>query len=120
MCSPRDCIYLPCGQHSFKWQEPLNSGGLLKAVCSTENNKIEYDDSNLESKDNAIIKAEESDNVFLTFNGDYTIENVIIDCRQVRFGIWNKSGTITLKNCQLIGDPTTSTGIGIVIAGKLT
>lgn len=99
LCMPRDYIYLPPGQHSVKWLEPLNSSGLLKAVTT------------------ATITTEESDNVLLSINGDYTIENVILDCQQVRFGIWNKSGTITLKNCQLIGDRSSS-GIGIAITGK--
>lgn len=117
MCASRDYIYLPTGRHSIKWLEPLNSGGLLKAITSVENNKT--DSNGLESKENAIVTTEESDNVFLSFNGDYTIENVILDCRQVRVGIWTKGGTVTLKNCQLVGDRSSSVGIGIVIAGKM-
>lgn len=114
---PRDSIYLPSGRHSIKWLEPLNSGGQLKAVSQTNNKIIHIDNFAIDSKQNTIITTDESDNVFLSCNGDYTIENVILDCRLVRFGIWNKSGTITLKNCQLIGDRKSSTSIGIVIAG---
>lgn len=116
----RDQIYLPSGQHSIKLLEPLNSGGLLKAVSTVHNNKANIVSNFSESKDiKSVITTEERDNVFLSFNGDYTIENVILDCRQVRFGIWIKGGTVTLKNCQLIGDKSSSTGIGIVIAGDI-
>lgn len=96
--------------------EPLNSSGLLKAVSSEQNNKVEFDVNNIETNGKTVIAPEESDSVFLSFNGDYTIENVILDLRQVRFGIWAKGGTVTLKNCQLIGDRSSSTAIGITIA----
>ena len=118
-CAPRDYIYLPSGRHSIKWLEPLNAGGLIKAISGAENNKIAFDSNVLQSNEKAIFTCEESDNIFLSFNGDYTIENVVIDCQQVRVGIWTKGGTVTLKNCQLIGDRSSSTGIGIAIAGKM-
>lgn len=118
--APRDYIYLPSGRHCIKWLEPLNAGGLIKAISGAENNKIALDSNNiLESNEKSIVTSEEIDNIFLSFNGDYTMENVIIDCRQVRVGIWTKGGTITLRNCQLIGDRSSSTGIGIAIAGKM-
>lgn len=82
------------------------------------NKAPEFDIDTSEWKDCTVLAAEEAGNVFLCFNGDYTIENVILDCRSVRFGILIKSGSVTLKNCQLIGDRSSSTGIGIFIAGK--
>lgn len=112
MCISRDHIYLPTGRHNIKWLEPLNSGGLLRAVSTNmENNKVENDINVLEPKEKTIVTTEESENVFLSLN-------VILDCRQVRFGIWNKCGAITIKNCQLIGDRSSSTAVGIVIAGE--
>lgn len=69
--------------------------------------------------DHTVLTTEETENVFLCFNGDYTMENVILDCRQARFGILVKAGTVTLKNCHLIGDRSSSTGIGIFVTGKL-
>lgn len=117
MCVSCDHIYLPVGRHDIKLLEPLNSNGLLKAVSGEENNKIEFDANAIDLKGRTIITTEQSDNIFLSFNGDYKIENVILDCRQVRIGIWAKGGTVTLKNCQLIGDRSSSTAIGIGIAG---
>lgn len=118
MCASNDHIYLPPSRHIIRLLEPLNSGGLFKAFYSEENNKIEFDSKILESNETPILATDESDNVFLSFNGDYTIENVIIDCRQVRIGMWVKAGTVTFKNCRLIGDHKSSTGVGIAIAGK--
>lgn len=119
VCVCRDQIYLPSGNHAIKLLEPLNSGGLLKSVSSLENNNSDTDVKMYELKAKSIITTEESDNVFLPFNGDYTIENIVLDCQQVRFGIWVKGGTITLKNCRLIGGKSSSTGIGIVVAGNI-
>lgn len=118
VCVSRDQIYLPNGLHNIKLLEPLNSNGLLKAIATLENNNAEFDINSLEPKNKSIVTTEESDNVFLSFDGDYTIENVILDSRQVRLGIWIKGGTITLRNCRLIGDKSSSTNIGIAIAGN--
>lgn len=118
VCASNDHIYLPPSRHTIRVLEPLNSGGLFTAIYSEENNKIEFDCKLLESNEKPILATDESDNVFLSFNGDYTIENLILDCRQVRIGIWVKAGTVTFKNCRLIGDHKSSTGVGIAIAGK--
>lgn len=118
-CKSRDHIYLPVGQHSIKLLEPLNSGGLLKAIaCMDANKALEFNIETSASNDHSVLTTEEAENVFMCFNGDYTMENVILDCRQARFGILVKAGTVTLKNCHLIGDRSSSTGIGIFVTGK--
>lgn len=118
VCVSRDYIYLPPGRHDIKLLEPLNSNGLLKAVSAEENSNTELDANAIDMMNNkTVVTSEESDNVFLMFNGDYQIENMILDCRHVRIGICAKGGTVTLKNCQLIGDRSSSTAIGIGIAG---
>lgn len=121
MCASRDRIYIPTSRHTIRLLESLNSGGILKGISNEENNQPDFDSSKaLESNEKPIIDSEENANMLLSFNGDYTIENVIIDCRQVRIGIWIKEGTVILKNCCLIGDRKSSTGIGIVIAGNFS
>lgn len=118
VCVSRDQIYLPSGTQSIKLLQPLNSSGSLKSISPLENNKASVDLTETNEKI-TIVTTEESDNVFLSFNGDYTIENIVLDCKNVRFGIWVKGGTITLKNCHLIGDQSSSTCIGIVVAGEI-
>lgn len=83
-----------------------------------QNKALEFNIGASVPKDYTVLTTEETENVFLCFNGDYTIENMILDCRHARFGILIKGGTVTLKNCHLIGDRSSSTGIGIFIAGK--
>lgn len=98
----------------------MNSGGLLKAItCMDANKALEFTIETSKPNDYTVLTSEEAENVFINFNGDYTIENVILDCRQARFGILIKDGKVTFKNCHLIGDRSSSTGIGIFIAGKL-
>lgn len=54
--------------------------------------------------------------MLLTFNGDFTLENVTLDCRNVRLGIWCMRGTVILKNCYLIGDATSAIGNGVKVS----
>lgn len=112
------------GLQAIKFTEPLNSNGVLKAIV--EKQKIVTSVESLEKRINeeldpkrdAIIVSEEDDSTLLVFNGDYVIENITLDCRNVRLGLWCRSGVITLRNCILIGNKNSSTANGIVVAGK--
>lgn len=108
--------------------EPLNSMGSIRAIrIAPESDKpinknrigIDYSELDTGHKTNAIIMSEDNDSTLLVFNGDYTIENVWLDCRNVRRGLWCRRGTITLKNCRIIGDEKSSTGNGVVVAGNI-
>lgn len=59
------------------------------------------------------------DNILLMFEGDFLIENVIIDCRNVRTGIWLKSGCLKLINCTLLGEISAGTKTAINVSGNL-
>lgn len=56
------------------------------------------------------------------FNGNFTLENLILDCRNITCGIFVKSGHVTIKNCKLLGNGISSTQQGISCSGhsKLT
>lgn len=108
----------------IKFLEPLNSNGLLKAIVDKQKIITSVESlqkrigEELNPKKDAIIISEEEDSTLLVFNGDYTIENITFDCRNVRLGLWCRSGVITLKNCVLIGNKKSSTGNAIVVAGR--
>lgn len=108
----------------IKFLEPLNSNGLLKAIIEKQEIITSVESlqkrigEKLDATKDAIIVSEEEDSNLLVFNGDYVIENITFDCRNVRLGLWCRSGIITLKNCILIGNRNSSTGNGIVVAGK--
>lgn len=115
--APNDHIYIPIARHTIKLLEPLSSNGVLKAIGSNEHHN--NPNGGLMTNGQAIIASEEHDNVLLLFNGDYTIENVSFDCRNVRLGIRCRRGTVTLKNCRLIDSSKSSINNGISIAGRL-
>lgn len=98
--------------------EPLSSNGALKAILKEKIDAVKDIDSIEIAKQIAIIASEENDSTLLVFNGDYTIDSIVLDCRNVRLGIWCKKGSVTIKNCHLIGEKKSSTGHGIVVAGK--
>lgn len=59
-----------------------------------------------------------ADDVALDCVGDYLlIENVTIDCRKSQCAIVIRKGCVTLRNCKVIGNETSSTCQGILILG---
>lgn len=106
--------------------EPLKSAGSITAIRLHGDTDICHEKivKTLESaqaeQNHAIIASEENDNALMVFNGDYTLENVWLDCRNVRLGVWVRHGTLTLKNCRLIGDSRSSTSNGVVVAHGAT
>lgn len=114
--SPSDHIYIPVGLHKVNPVRVLNSNGSIKAILdapSAEPTAIENEPNPAKS---AVIAPIEDDSFLLGFNGAYTLENIIMDCRNVRTGIWLRNGSVTLKNCVLLGDEDSSTGTGIRIS----
>lgn len=106
--------------------EPLKSAGSIKAILLNGDNEMCHEkiiktieNSQTEQK-RAIIASQDNDNALMVFNGDYTLENVWLDCRNVRLGVWARHGTLTLKNCHLIGDSRSSTNNGIVVGNGAT
>lgn len=101
--------------------EPLNSIGSIKAILLKPNDELCHEkvikifENSHAAINRAIIASDKNDNTLMVFNGDYTLENVWLDCRNVRLGVWIRHGTLTLKNCRLVGDAHSSTSNGIVV-----
>lgn len=68
----------------------------------------------------AVIASTEEDSILFAFNGNYTLENLTLDCRNVRTGLWVRDGSVTIKNCILLGDGRSSTGNGIYVSNGAT
>lgn len=109
-------IYIPCGHHSIRFLEYLNSNGSIRSVYEPI---LKVDNLNTEEHA-AIIKSMNDDSILLTLDGDYMLENIVLDCHNVRTGLLIKNGNIILKNCVIIGDVNSSTKQGIVISGKFS
>jgi hypothetical protein len=114
-----DHIYIPTGKHSIKFLEHLNDGGAIKAIASdTFYNQTHPNKNALDPTKDAVIMSHDDDSILLTFDGDFVLENVILDCHNVRMGLVIKSGRVKLVNCLIVGDDSTSTKQGLVIFGK--
>uniref|UniRef100_A0A182Q578 Right handed beta helix domain-containing protein n=1 Tax=Anopheles farauti TaxID=69004 RepID=A0A182Q578_9DIPT len=114
-CSPDSTIYLPPGtRQDIKFLEYLNSGGSFRGVS----NVAFVDGYEVASKVNPTIVSKNDDSVLLTIDGDFTLENIRLDCSNVRTGVVIKKGNITFRNCCFTGDPSSSTKQGIVIFGN--
>lgn len=125
-CGANDKIFIPSGRHCIKFMVPLSSNGSIKAILLNENGDFNHEkmikaieNSQIE-KNRAIIASEENDGTLMLFNGDYTLENVWLDCRNVRLGLWARHGTLTLRNCHIIGDAHSSSSNGIVVGDGAT
>lgn len=112
-------IYIPAGKHFIKFVEYLNDDGSLHGVAANEklslNERIERE---INLSEESVVKASYDDTVLLMFTENFTIENVTIDCRNVRTGILLRKGSLTLINCTMIGDHQSSTSIGLTVMGK--
>lgn len=106
--------------------EPLNSVGSIKAILLNSSDDLSHEkvikaiESSQIEWNRAIIASEENDSTLMVFNGDYTLENVWLDCRNVRLGLRARHGTLTLKNCRLIGNVQSSTSVGIIVGDGAT
>jgi hypothetical protein len=114
-----DHIYIPTGKHSIHFLEHLNDGGAIKAVASdTFCNQTHPNKNTLDPNKDAVITSHGDDSILLTFDGDFVLENVVLDCRNVRAGLVIKSGRVKLVNCLILGDDKTGYRQGFVIFGK--
>lgn len=66
----------------------------------------------------AVLMTKDDDSVLLVIDGDFRIENVTLDCNNVRTGILIRKGNVLLRDCTLIGYSSSSTKIGIDVAGE--
>ncbi|XP_052896090.1 protein nessun dorma isoform X2 [Anopheles moucheti] len=116
-CSPDCAIYLPPGtRQDITFLEYLNSGGSFRGVSNT----AFVDEYDRATKENPTIVSKNDDSVLLTIDGDFTLENIRLDCSNVRTGVVINKGNVTFRNCCFTGDPSSSTKQGIVIFGNCT
>ncbi|XP_058124090.1 protein nessun dorma [Anopheles ziemanni] len=114
-CSPDSVVYLPPGtRQDIKFLEYLNNDGSFRGVSDS----LFIGDFDEASKTNPIIASKDDDSVLLTIDGDFTLENIKLDCSNVRTGVVIKKGNVTFRNCCFTGDPSSSTKQGIVIFGN--
>lgn len=105
-----DDILLSPGQHTIKFLEHLNDNGSIKGLVGA----AAIIASNQEMSMLPVICSSDEDSTLMVIDGDYTLSNLVLDCRHVRRGILLRDGTLSLRNCRMLGDGNSSTQEGIV------
>ncbi|XP_017855400.1 protein nessun dorma [Drosophila busckii] len=105
-----DSILLSPGQHTIKFLEQINDNGSIHGLIAAELCTLPKQEL---SKLPSICSSDE-DSTLLVIDGDYSISQVVLDCRHVRRGILLRKGTLTLSSCRLVGDGSSSTQEAIV------
>ncbi|KAH8418823.1 hypothetical protein KR222_008746 [Zaprionus bogoriensis] len=106
-----DNILLSPGRHTIKFLEQLNDNGSIRGLVAAE--AINAANPEQLSKVPVVCSSDE-DSTLLVIDGDYTLSHLWLDCRHVRRGILLRDGTLTLRNCRLLGDGSSSTQEAIV------
>lgn len=119
-------IFIPSDYHVIKFVEPLHSNGSIRGITNapeTDSNRLEklvnFDEKSLRSN-RAVIASEENNSILMVFSCNFVLENILLDCRNVRLGLWCRAGVVTIKNCIIVGDHSSSTSCGIVVAPGAT
>ncbi|XP_017095684.2 protein nessun dorma [Drosophila bipectinata] len=110
ICQSNDDIFLSPGKHTIKFLEHLNDNGSLNGL-------IRPDDvlaPTIELSQLPVVCSSDEDSTLLVISGDYTLSQLVLDCRHVRRGILLRNGTLTMRGCRLMGDGNSSTQEGIV------
>ena len=110
---PSSEIYIPSGSHNMNFLEFLNGNILISGLSA-----IIPESFNAEKEQNyAKISATDFGAVLFAVDGDLKMENLIIDCENVKTGLMVKGGKLTLKNCIIYGSNESSVTEGLTISG---
>lgn len=98
-----DKIYIPSGVHEIKFLESFNKGGMIKHLSFKD------------TETRAVIKARAGDGFLFRMDGNFTLENVSLDCSNVSSGIVIPRGYVNLFKCNIIDSSSLETKQGIVL-----
>jgi len=110
ICQSNDHILLSPGEHTIKFLEHLNDSGIMSGLVQPE--AILTPAADLSQL--PVVCSSDEDSTLLVIDGDYTLSQLVLDCRHVRRGILLRNGTLTMRGCRLLGDGSSSTQEGIV------
>ncbi|KAI8041934.1 protein nessun dorma [Drosophila gunungcola] len=110
ICQSHDHILLSPGEHTIKFLEHLNDNGSLSGLIQPE--AILAPAPDLFKL--PVVSSSDEDSTLLVIDGDYSLSQLVLDCRHVRRGILLRNGTLTMRGCRLLGDGNSSTQEGIV------
>lgn len=97
--------------------EHLNDNGTIRGLAPIVSKKSRLICKPDDHSNAAVLMTKDDDSVLLVIDGDFTIENVTLDCNNVRTGIIIRRGNVMIRDCTLIGYSESSTKVGIDVAG---
>lgn len=115
---------MPAGLHTINFLELLNdkitiSGLLLAEETPPRSETVSRYEGKIDIDRDAILMSKGDDSVLLVIDGDFSIEHMTVDCRNVRTGLLLRNGNVLLRNCTIVGDAKSSTKIGFNLTGSL-
>lgn len=104
-------IYIPVGSHTVNFLEFLNDNIFLSGL------KVIPTEGGVPEDSFAELSSEEASAFMFAIDGDFRMENLIIDCRNVKTGFLIKDGKVEIKNCVFKGSKESSVTEGFAISG---
>jgi Right handed beta helix region len=110
---PSSEIYIPNGAHTMNFLEYLNGDILLCGLSTISMETLDMEQVQRYAK----ISAVDSGSMLFAVDGDLKLENLMIDCENVKTGFLVKGGKLTVKNCVIYGSKDSSITEGFTLSG---
>lgn len=106
-------IFIPAGEHSISFLEYLNGDVLLCGLTNIDMDNTSIDQLHRYAK----ITAAEPGSMLFAIDGCLRMENLVIDCQEVKTGLLVKGGEVIVKNCAFLGSKESSVSEAFAISG---
>lgn len=93
-------IYIPAGEQRLNFLEYLNGNVLLCGLATIDKDSIQMEQLHRYAKISAV---DSGSWMLFAIDGDLRLQNLVIDCENVKTGFLVKDGTLSLKNCVIQG-----------------
>lgn len=110
---PQSEIYIPSGEYPMSFYEFLN-GDVVLAGLTTLNIDGKLGDESKYAK----LTSDEPGSMLFAIDGDLKIQDLIIDCQNVKTGFIIKNGKVTVRNCMIRGSKDSSLAEAFNISGE--
>uniref|UniRef100_A0A1B0D6Z6 Uncharacterized protein n=1 Tax=Phlebotomus papatasi TaxID=29031 RepID=A0A1B0D6Z6_PHLPP len=105
-----DKIHIGSGKHVISFREYFNSQGSICGVKRLEN-VPQMTLSDCKNTLVPVICSELQDHFLIICNGEFTFENIVFDCTNVKYGfVCQDQAKLTLKNCVIRGSTKLRSG----------
>lgn len=111
--SPRSEIYIPSGEYPMSFYEFLN-GDVVLSGLTTLNVDSKVDDESKYAK----LVSNEPGSMLFAIDGDIKVQDLIVDCQNVKTGFIIKHGKVTIKNCLIRGSRNSTLAEAFNVSGE--